>query len=253
LLPSRARFRFTGHRQSSHHSRSSETINALRNLNAKDAAGVSVTHTRQFQLSFVTPSFGRDARSRWSLLPADVPSVLCTPGHISILRRQSDQARAVGGHGSGRTAADLSPAAAAAPRVAIREPTAANAENRLQSPAEGPDIAPGNGAPAAFAEGQDAIALDALIEAHQATHGDFADTAAIAQALKSVLDVAAARLGAVQREALDQIATKLARICAGDPTCADHWRDLASYAWLAGRELVGGTIPATVLDQGRGC
>jgi hypothetical protein len=52
-----------------------------------------------------------------------------------------------------------------------------------------------------------------------------------------VLDVAAAWLGAVEREALDQIAVKLARICAGDPACADHWRDLAGYAWLAKRDL----------------
>jgi hypothetical protein len=74
-------------------------------------------------------------------------------------------------------------------------------------------------------------------------HGDFADTAAIAQALKAVLAAASARLGAVQREALDQIAVKIARICAGDPTCADHWRDLAGYAWLAGRDLVASEWP----------
>ncbi len=101
------------------------------------------------------------------------------------------------------------------------------------------DIAPADGAPAGSADDPVAIALDELIDAHQATHGDFADTAAIAQALKSVLDVAAAGLGVVQREALDQIAVKIARICAGDPTCAEHWRDLAGYAWLAARDLAG--------------
>jgi hypothetical protein len=57
--------------------------------------------------------------------------------------------------------------------------------------------------------------------------------------VQAVLDVAVARLGAVQREALDQIAVKIARICAGDATCAEHWRDLAGYAWLAGRDLAG--------------
>jgi hypothetical protein len=35
------------------------------------------------------------------------------------------------------------------------------------------------------------------------------------------------------------IVVKIARICAGDATCADHWRDLAGYASLAGRNLVG--------------
>jgi hypothetical protein len=48
-----------------------------------------------------------------------------------------------------------------------------------------------------------------------------------------------ARFEPVQREALDQIAVKLARILAGDPTCAEHWRDLAGYAWRAGRDLAG--------------
>ena len=93
-----------------------------------------------------------------------------------------------------------------------------------------------NGAPAGATSGQQAIAHDALINARQATHGDFADTAAIAPALKSVLDVATARLGAVLRETLDQIAVKLARICAGDPTCLDHWLDLAGYCWFTGRD-----------------
>jgi hypothetical protein len=81
-----------------------------------------------------------------------------------------------------------------------------------------------------------------VIDAHEATHGDFADTAAIAQALKAVLDVAAARLGAVQREALDQVAVKLARICAGDPRHPEHWRDLAGYCWLASRDPARGRV-----------
>jgi hypothetical protein len=85
-----------------------------------------------------------------------------------------------------------------------------------------------------------AAALDELIDAHQPTHGDFTDTAAVAQALKAIFVAAgASRFGALQREALDMIAVKLARICAGDPTCEDHWRDLAGYARLAGRDLAG--------------
>ena len=117
-------------------------------------------------------------------------------------------------------------------------PGSADARTAAMSPFAAPPGTPAaNGASASPANAAEAIALDELIAAHQATHGDFADTAAIARALKAVLDVAAARLGAVQREALGQIAVKLARICAGDPTCADHWRDLAGYAWLAGRDL----------------
>jgi len=36
----------------------------------------------------------------------------------------------------------------------------------------------------------------------------------------------------VQREALDQIAAKIARILCGDANYADHWHDIASYAQL---------------------
>lgn len=36
----------------------------------------------------------------------------------------------------------------------------------------------------------------------------------------------------VQRESIDLIATKLARICCGDPNHRDHWDDIAGYATL---------------------
>jgi hypothetical protein len=91
-----------------------------------------------------------------------------------------------------------------------------------------------NCAPAGSVGAPEAIALNALIAAYQPRHGDFADTAAIAQSVegrhrrdrcRSILASAA--------EALDMVAVKLARILADDATCADHWRDLAGYAWLA--------------------
>jgi hypothetical protein len=78
---------------------------------------------------------------------------------------------------------------------------------------------------------------DALLAARQITHGDFARTAALAQAIKAAFGDCAARLSAPQREALDQIATKLARILCGDANHADHWRDLAGYARLAAASL----------------
>lgn len=97
-------------------------------------------------------------------------------------------------------------------------------------------------APASAVSTEDfpAAALDSLIAGRQPTHGDFADTAEIAQHIKSVFIAAGAgRFDAPQREALDQIAVKLARILAGDPACAEHWRDLAGYAWLAATHLAG--------------
>lgn len=89
-----------------------------------------------------------------------------------------------------------------------------------------------------------------LIAKRRRTHGDFSDTARIAGRLKDVLgeeiaeiedglpgnsgaDKRLAKLGWEQREALDLILTKIARIVAGDPDHADHWRDIAGYALLA--------------------
>jgi hypothetical protein len=72
-----------------------------------------------------------------------------------------------------------------------------------------------------------------LLAARQTTHGDFAETAAVAQTLKAAMRDRAASLPRAQREALDMIATKLARILCGDANHADHWLDLAGYARLA--------------------
>ncbi len=77
------------------------------------------------------------------------------------------------------------------------------------------------------------LGLGAVLAARQSTHGDFAETAKLAQIIKTVLRHRAARLPPVQREALDMIASKLARILCGDPNHADHWHDITGYARLA--------------------
>jgi hypothetical protein len=73
-----------------------------------------------------------------------------------------------------------------------------------------------------------------VIEERAETHGDFAETAYLAQALKSVMHRASnwPLLLPQQREALDHNATKVARILSGDPNEPDHWRDIAGYARL---------------------
>jgi hypothetical protein len=106
----------------------------------------------------------------------------------------------------------------------------------MRSVAEAPETGPANNAPMAGVEPAQAIALDELIDADQATHGDFADSAAIGQALKTVLAVAPARLGAVQREAWIRSQSRSLR------RRSDLCRALArraGYAWLAGRHLAG--------------
>jgi hypothetical protein len=80
-----------------------------------------------------------------------------------------------------------------------------------------------------------------LTEERKATHGDWERTARIAQALKAVIhreigapgEIVRGRVfGSAEREALDMILAKIARIVSGDPHHPDHWNDIAGYALL---------------------
>lgn len=74
-----------------------------------------------------------------------------------------------------------------------------------------------------------------LLNERKKTHGDFAETARMSQALKSLMGTGYRypKLSDVQCEALDMIASKIARIVSGDANEPDHWRDIAGYAQLA--------------------
>lgn len=71
-----------------------------------------------------------------------------------------------------------------------------------------------------------------LIAARQDTHGDYVTTAAFAQQIKALFRGYAGKMSADQRESLDMIATKVARILSGNPNDIDHWADIAGYAQL---------------------
>ena len=66
------------------------------------------------------------------------------------------------------------------------------------------------------------------------THGNYEDTANIAQSIKYTMrnSVNWGNLEADQRETLDLIATKVARILSGDYNEPDHMRDIVGYASL---------------------
>lgn len=74
-------------------------------------------------------------------------------------------------------------------------------------------------------------------------YGRFTDQAAIAQDLKQCLFEHVGRrwldMDADQREALEMICHKLARIVNGDPNWADSWHDIAGYAQLITDRLEG--------------
>ncbi|CAB4131954.1 hypothetical protein UFOVP137_50 [uncultured Caudovirales phage] len=70
-------------------------------------------------------------------------------------------------------------------------------------------------------------------------YGAFSEHAKIAQLLKGVMQSRPVyqSLKADQREALEMIAHKIARILNGDPNYADSWIDIAGYAKLVADRL----------------
>lgn len=84
--------------------------------------------------------------------------------------------------------------------------------------------------------------IEKLLDERRETHGDFAHVATVAQQLKQFARTSARlKLGVVQQEAMDMIASKIGRILAGNPNEPDHWRDIAGYAELAARDIVSNT------------
>ena len=80
-----------------------------------------------------------------------------------------------------------------------------------------------------------------LIEEREKTHGRFDDTAETAQELKAALYNRKGwhRMNLTQREGVDMICSKLARLANGDPNHLDSWLDIAGYALLAAPEDLG--------------
>jgi hypothetical protein len=64
------------------------------------------------------------------------------------------------------------------------------------------------------------------------THGDYRTVAFISQSIKNAVQISARHRAHIAQESLEMIATKMARIAAGDWREIDHWRDIAGYAEL---------------------
>ena len=81
--------------------------------------------------------------------------------------------------------------------------------------------------------------MNNILEEREKTHGSFITTAAKAQQLKDAMRGGKnlEELDDMQREALQMIATKIARILEGCHDEVDHWRDLSGYSQLVVREL----------------
>lgn len=65
-------------------------------------------------------------------------------------------------------------------------------------------------------------------------YGSFEGQSVLCQALKGVMKASAGwdRLSFAQKESLEMIQHKTARILNGDPNYADSWHDIAGYATL---------------------
>jgi phosphate-selective porin len=74
-----------------------------------------------------------------------------------------------------------------------------------------------------------------ILASRSSTHGDYSELASIAQRIKHELRKGSSwqSMASAQQEALELIATKLARIAVGNPHDLDHWDDISGYAQLA--------------------
>jgi hypothetical protein len=81
--------------------------------------------------------------------------------------------------------------------------------------------------------------IDSLLTGREKTYGAYKNHALIAQRLKNIMR-AEPKYGAMtfyQKESLEMIQHKIARILNGDPNYADNWVDIAGYAQLVVNEL----------------
>ena len=78
-----------------------------------------------------------------------------------------------------------------------------------------------------------------LLDEREKTHGAFMAVASKAQQIKDAMQGGKnwEELDDMQREALQMIASKIARILAGDYNEIDHWRDISGYSELVVRDL----------------
>ena len=76
--------------------------------------------------------------------------------------------------------------------------------------------------------------IEQVLEERGKNYGQYKDVAYCSQKLKSVLRSMPSweKLSNSQRESLDMICNKLARITNGNPAYMDSWTDIAGYAKL---------------------
>lgn len=78
--------------------------------------------------------------------------------------------------------------------------------------------------------------IEYILTEREKTHGIFHEQTAMSQSIKDVVKSGKnwGKLTDQQKEALEMICLKMARILSGNPNYRDHWDDIAGYAKLGG-------------------
>lgn len=87
------------------------------------------------------------------------------------------------------------------------------------------------------------MSTDAILNERGSRYGTFEGHAEISQMLKGVVRQFEAKRGCDlapdQRESLEMVMHKIARVINGDPNYSDSWHDIAGYAKLVADRLDG--------------
>lgn len=80
--------------------------------------------------------------------------------------------------------------------------------------------------------------IEGILNERQQTHGDFKQVAIVSQSLKETIKQHTTyHLSIQQKEALDNICQKIARILCGNPNHLDSWIDIIGYSQLIVNQL----------------
>lgn len=93
--------------------------------------------------------------------------------------------------------------------------------------------------------------LAATVKIRDAIYGGFENVARITQMFKSIMKTSPSyiRMNDVQKEAMEMVLHKCARLLSGDPAHRDSWHDIQGYAKLAEDRLPPEVISTPIIRQ----
>ena len=88
-----------------------------------------------------------------------------------------------------------------------------------------------------------------IIQEREKTHGSYKGTATWSQSIKDMFRSSSNwnTMTDGQKEALEMIAVKLARLLNGNPQFPDHWDDIAGYGKLGATSIESGERPSQLV------